>query len=140
MTETLRHWINEGSKVTGAEVQRANEYRTRLFREIESWFEDIDLLLTPTLARPALYIDHDPREPILLDNLLADVPRASWYPYTHPFNLSGHPSITVPAGFTSDGLPIGLQIIGPWLADARVLNAAACFEKIRPWGGIRPGI
>lgn len=138
MSETLRYWIKEGEGVKGVEVQRANEARTSLFREVEGWFEKIDLLITPTLARPALAVDHDPRKPITLDNVCADVPRASWYPYTHPFNLSGHPAITIPAGFTSDGLPIGIQIVGPWLADDRVLNAAACFERIRPWAGKRP--
>ncbi len=138
MTETLRYWIKEGEKIKGVEVQRAYEARTRLFREVESWFEEIDLLIIPTLSRPALAIDHDPREPITLDNTLADVPRASWYPYTHPFNLSGHPAISIPAGFTSDGLPIGLQIIGPWLAEDKLLNAAACFERIRPWSSSRP--
>ena len=138
MTETLRHWIREGEGVTGAAVQLASEARTRLFRQIESWFEDIDLLITPTLTRPAIVADHDPREPITLDNELADVPRASWYPYTHPFNLSGHPAITVPAGFTQDKLPVGLQIVGPWLGDDKVLTAAACFENAQPWINKRP--
>ena len=140
MTETLRYWMEEGNAVKGVEVQRANEARTRLFREVESWFADIDLLVTPTLTRPAIAVDHDPREPITLDNQTADVPRASWYPYTHPFNLSGHPAITVPCGFTSGGLPVGLQIVGPWLADARVLHAAACFERARHWADRRPAV
>ena len=140
MSETLRFWMEEGNSVTGVEVQRANEARTHLFREIESWFTDIDLLVTPTLTRPAIDADHDPREPIMLDNQTADVPRASWYPYTHPFNLSGHPAITVPCGFTSGGLPVGLQIVGPWLADAKVLHAAACFERARPWADRRPAV
>ena len=138
MSETLRYWMREGDGVTGVAVQQANEARTRLFREVESWFEDIDLLVTPTLARPAIAADHDPRDPITLDNQIADVARASWYPYTHPFNLSGHPAITVPCGFTSAGLPVGLQIVGPWLADDKVLQAAACFERARPWADRRP--
>ncbi len=138
MTETLRFWMEEGNDVTGVEVQRANEARTGLFREVESWFTDIDLLVTPTLACPAISADHDPREPIMLDNHTVDVPRASWYPYTHPFNLTGHPAISVPCGFTSGGLPVGLQIIGPWLADDKVLHAAACFERARPWVHRRP--
>ena len=140
MSETLRFWMKEGNGVTGVEVQRAYEARTRLFREVESWFTDIDLLVTPTLTRAAIDADHDPREPIKLDNQTAGVPRASWYPYTHPFNLSGHPAITVPCGFTSGGLPVGLQIVGPWLADDNVLHAAACFERARPWTNKRPSV
>lgn len=140
MTETLRFWMKEGNGVTGVEVQRANEARTRLFRLVESWFTDIDLLVTPTLTRAAIAADHDPREPITLDEKTADVPRASWYPYTHPFNLTGHPAITVPCGFTSEGLPVGLQIVGQWLSDEKVLHAAACFERARPWAERRPEV
>ena len=132
MTETLRFWMKEGNGVTGVEVQRANEARTRLFRLVESWFTDIDLLVTPTLTRAAIAADHDPREPITLDEKTADVPRASWYPYTHPFNLTGHPAITVPCGFTSEGLPVGLQIVGQWLSDEKVLHAAAVLSAPDP--------
>ncbi|MEK9725681.1 MAG: amidase family protein, partial [Rhodospirillaceae bacterium] len=137
MSETLRYWMAEGEGVTGTAVQHAMAARTTLHRQVEGWFEDIDLLVTPTLACPAIAAAHDPRDPIDIDNAPADVPRASWYPYTHPFNLTGHPAITVPCGWTSGGLPVALQIVGPWLADDRVLHAAACFERARPWAGRR---
>ena len=91
------------------------------------------MLVTPTLARPALNINHDPRDPIKIEGEILDEPRASWYPYTHPFNMTGHPVITVPSGWTVDGLPVGLQIVGPWMADGQVLHAAACFERAKPW-------
>jgi Asp-tRNA(Asn)/Glu-tRNA(Gln) amidotransferase A subunit family amidase len=71
---------------------------------------------------------------------LTDEPRAAWYPYTHPFNMTGHPAITLPSGWTKDGLPLGLQIVGPWLADDKVLHAAACFERARPWADRRPSL
>jgi len=138
MSETLRFWMHEGEATTGVEVQLATAARTTLYREVEAWFDDIDLLVTPTLACPAIPADHDPRDPITINGETADGPRASWYPYTHPFNLTGHPAITVPCGFTSAGLPVGLQIVGPWLADDKVLHAAACFERARPWADKRP--
>jgi len=59
-------------------------------------------------------------------------------PFTFPFNLTGQPAASVPCGFTSDGLPVGLQIVGRWHADALVLRAAAGFEAIQPWAQQRP--
>ena len=63
-----------------------------------------------------------------------------WTPFTFPFNMTGHPGASVPCGFTKDGLPIGLQIVGRRLADATVLRAAAAFEKIAPWADRKPPI
>ena len=56
-----------------------------------------------------------------------------WYPYTHPFNLTGHPALTVPAGWTHDGLPVGLQLVGGYLSDAQLLGVARTYELARPW-------
>ena len=59
-------------------------------------------------------------------------------PFTYPFNLTGQPAATVPCGFTSEGLPIGLQIVGRWHAETTVFRAAACFEAAQPWVQARP--
>jgi aspartyl-tRNA(Asn)/glutamyl-tRNA(Gln) amidotransferase subunit A len=56
----------------------------------------------------------------------------------YPFNLTGWPAASVPCGFTSEGLPIGLQVVAPWHQDARCLRACAAFEALRPWEGRRP--
>ena len=61
-----------------------------------------------------------------------------WSPFTYPFNLSHQPAATVPAGFSKEGLPIGLQIVGRRFADTTVLQAAAAYEKARPWAAHRP--
>ncbi len=140
MTETLRYWTAKGAGYSAVELQSAMQIRTTVFRQVQSWFDDVDLVVTPTLARPALPVDHDPREPIEIEGRVLDEPRASWYPYTHPFNMTGHPAITLPTGWTEAGLPVALQIVGPWLADGRVLHAAACFERARPWLDRRPGL
>jgi len=58
--------------------------------------------------------------------------------FMDPFNLTGQPAATVPCGFTSDGLPVGLQIVGRPYADAAVLRAAAGFEALQPWAQHRP--
>jgi amidase len=58
----------------------------------------------------------------------------------HLFAITGQPAISVPAGFTSEGLPVGLQIVGRRFADATVLRVAAAFEAARPWARRRPPV
>ena len=60
--------------------------------------------------------------------------------FTYPFNLSGHPAATVRAGLTANGLPVGLQIIGPRYGDDLVLQAAYAFEQLRPWNDKWPSL
>jgi aspartyl-tRNA(Asn)/glutamyl-tRNA(Gln) amidotransferase subunit A len=97
-------------------------------------FEKYDLLLTPTsAARPfPVGLDH-PAE-------IAGTPVESydWIPFTPPFNLTGYPACSVPCGFTRDGLPIGLQIVGRRYDDVTVLRAARAFEQAQPWSHQRP--
>jgi aspartyl-tRNA(Asn)/glutamyl-tRNA(Gln) amidotransferase subunit A len=97
-------------------------------------FESYDLLLTPTLARPAFAVG--------LDNATEiagrPVPEWAWSPFTYPFNLTGQPAASVPCGFTKGGLPIGLQVVGRRFDDATVLRASAAFEAARPWAQTRP--
>jgi aspartyl-tRNA(Asn)/glutamyl-tRNA(Gln) amidotransferase subunit A len=138
MSETLLRQMDNGAGHTAVELQEAMFERTRVFREIQDWFERYDIVATPTLSRTALAIDHDFFAPIEIDDQVADTVRKAWYPYTLPFNLSGNPAVTLPCGFDADGLPIGLQLIGPHLGDARLIRAAALFEQARPWAAERP--
>ena len=64
----------------------------------------------------------------------------SWAEFSYPFNFSGSPAASVPCGFTNEGLPVGLQIVGKRFADLTVLQASAAFEAIRPWADKRPPI
>ncbi len=66
-----------------------------------------------------------------------------WFPwagFSYPFNFTGQPAATVPAGFTASGMPVGLQIVGRRLADLQVLQASAAFEQARPWAQKRPSV
>ncbi|HET9903409.1 MAG TPA: amidase [Xanthobacteraceae bacterium] len=93
--------------------------------------ERYDLLLTPQMAVPAIEAGREAPA----DGSFGDM-WVEWSPYTYPFNLTQQPAASVPCGFTRDGLPIGLQIVGPARQDALVLRAARAYESLRPFGTI----
>jgi len=138
MSTTLLRQMDDGAHYSATELQEAMFARTRIYREIQGWFQHYDMIATPTLACTALAIDHDFFAPIEIDGEPTDTVRKAWYPYTHPFNLSGNPAVTLPCGWSGDGLPVGLQLVGPHLGDARLLRVAALFEMARPWADRMP--
>ncbi|MGI9478752.1 MAG: amidase [Hyphomicrobiaceae bacterium] len=140
MSETLLRQMDQGRDTSGEDVLKSIFTRTDIYRQVQGWFEETDILVMPTLARTALAIDHDFFSDVVINNKKVGPVRQSWYPYTHPFNLSGNPAITLPAGFSSDGLPFALQLVGRRGEDALLLRAAALFEKARPWSGRRPSL
>ena len=110
--------------------------RLAWWQHLRAFFDKYDLLLTPTTACPPFAVGLDnPTE-------IAGRPAGAyaWIPFTYPFNLTGQPAASVPAGFTANGLPVGLQIVGRRFADAAVLRASAAFERLRPWAQQRPPI
>jgi aspartyl-tRNA(Asn)/glutamyl-tRNA(Gln) amidotransferase subunit A len=110
-------------------------------RELRSWraraaafFERCDLLLTPALVSNEV-------EAAGHEVLLNDGERTSTFALTHftaPFNATGQPAAVVPCGFTPNGLPVGLQIVGRFGDDLLVLQAARAFEEVLPWADARP--
>lgn len=128
--------IQHGVKVTGADYSRGlfqvDQFRTA----VEGFFEQYDLLLTPTMAVPAFPIG---QRPGVIGGKEVD---GFWgyTPFCYPFNVGGQPAASVPCGFSEDGMPVGLQIVGPRGAEARMLRAAASFEEARPWSHHRPPV
>jgi aspartyl-tRNA(Asn)/glutamyl-tRNA(Gln) amidotransferase subunit A len=108
--------------------------RKRIANVMWRFMEGHQFLLTPTAAAAAFPIDRDGPETI---GFVA-VPASAWTPFSAVANLTGQPAATVPAGFTSDGRPVGLQIIGRHLDDIGVLRLSAAFETIAPWAGYWP--
>ena len=110
--------------------------RLSWYEHVRRYFDTHDLLLTPTIATPPFKVG--------LDNPPDIAGRAvepyDWIPFTYPFNLTGNPAASVPCGFTKDGLPIGLQIVGRRFDDVTVLRAAAGYEKLAPWAERTPAI
>ena len=118
---------------SGADYQRAMFQRSDLFRMVQRWFETADYLVTPTLSRTALSIEQDLFEPIEIDGVEAGELRRNWFPYTMPFNITGHPALSLCCGYDTEGLPIGLQIVGRFRDEASVLRAAALYEASEAW-------
>jgi Asp-tRNA(Asn)/Glu-tRNA(Gln) amidotransferase A subunit family amidase len=125
--ETLRR-IRTGENVSAESLQASLEELKRLRHGIAATLADVDLLVTPTTPIPAPTIAKlkenpdllRPHELLLLRN-------------TRPINVWGLPAISVPCGFTSAGLPIGLQIVGPHWGEARVLQVAYAYEQATAW-------
>ena len=112
-----------------AKVFRRYELRERM----RARFESIDLLLTPTTPCTAFAADAD-APPWSADNII------SWMAYTYPFNLTGQPAASVPVGFSSAGLPIGLQMVARINHEVDIFRAAAAYERAQPWAARRPGL
>ena len=129
---SLRESIERGAQWSAVDWVNALGQRTAVYRRVHALLQRFDFLLSPTVSRPALAIDHDPYEPITIGGETAGTIRGAWYPYLWPFNLSGHPAVSLPCGWSADGLPIGLQIVDPWYADRRVLALAGHLERERP--------
>jgi Asp-tRNA(Asn)/Glu-tRNA(Gln) amidotransferase A subunit family amidase len=110
--------------------------RLTWYDHVRRYFDTHDLLLTPTIATPPFKVGLD--NPA--DIAGRPVEAYDWIPFTYPFNLTGNPAASVPCGFTKDGLPIGLQIVGRRFDDVTVLRAAAAFEKLAPWADRKPAI
>jgi aspartyl-tRNA(Asn)/glutamyl-tRNA(Gln) amidotransferase subunit A len=119
---TMRPW-------TAEELTDAVMVRKAVTNKLWRFMTRYDLLLTPTLAVPPFQLHVQGPEKI--DGNI--VPPFKWLAFTFPFNLTGQPAATVPAGFSKDGLPIGLQIVGRHLDDPTVMRAAKAFETAHPW-------
>jgi Asp-tRNA(Asn)/Glu-tRNA(Gln) amidotransferase A subunit family amidase len=133
LTEYAIAFRDYGQRVTGLQVVQANRGRFVMWTRLRDFFHRYDLLLTPTLSVPAFPIGEEPR---VIDG--RPVLPFGWSPFTPPFNLSGQPAATVPCGWSADGLPVGLQIVGRPFEEATVLRAAAAFEAAQPWQQRRP--
>jgi aspartyl-tRNA(Asn)/glutamyl-tRNA(Gln) amidotransferase subunit A len=116
----------QGEKVTAHELLDAQIKRGALGAHMNVFHRDYDLLVTPTLAIAAFDAGKEVADKMLQSRW------TDWTPFTFPFNLTQQPAASIPCGFTKDGLPVGLHLVGPRYADALVLRAARAFETARP--------
>lgn len=119
---SLMEMINDARKYSALDYQQAIVDRAELYNRVRGFFDEFDLLITPTMPDTAYPAEGEP-DVSLFDRL----------PFTYPFNLTGHPAVSVPCGFDQHGRPIGLQIVAGWHRDDLALAAAARFEEACPW-------
>lgn len=128
MDEGLRRMADEGRRVSLADYLAAHTQRTELALHMLRFHERYDLLLTPQMPVPAIEAGRvTPADGRFGDDWI------NWSPYTYPFNLTQQPAASVPCGFSSDGLPVSLQIVGPPRHDEIVLRAARAYESACPF-------
>lgn len=121
---------------TAEDFTDAHTQRKAICNSMWRFMANYDLLLTPTLAVPPFPVHMQGPEKI--EGRMGR--NADWLCFTFPANMTGQPAATIPAGFTRDGLPVGLQIIGRHLDDRTVLRASGAFERARPWAQHWPAL
>jgi aspartyl-tRNA(Asn)/glutamyl-tRNA(Gln) amidotransferase subunit A len=115
-----------GSRLTLLDLQHLHQRRGALGSLMRQFMQRHDLIATPTLPGPAFEARPAGTVPMDAQAMLG------WTPFSYPFNLTQQPACTLPCGFTADGLPIGLQLVGPMFGDTRVLCAAQAYVSTRP--------
>ena len=122
--------IEEGMKLPTYKYSQDSIKRTKLYYIMDEFFERYDLMITPTMPLEAF--DYHLERPQTVGGRVINT-LFGWTPFTYPFNLTGLPAITVPAGLSAAGLPIGLQIVGPRGSDRLILQVAKRFEELAPF-------
>ena len=136
LTDTFAAFIEPGLGMTLADYLMAQSQLTTFLEEAApEYWQDCDILATPTLAVPPFAADL-PLGPEQVSGQKID-PQMEWA-FTWPFNLTGQPAVSIPCGWTAEGLPMGLQLAGRRGDDGLVLRVAAAIEALAPWSHRRP--
>ena len=138
LTWYMREALEAAAELSVEDYLRALGHRDVMRWQMEDQFEKFDLVMSPTMPITAFPVDKYPEE---IGGVKTE-PNPHWgfIPFTHPINTIGYTAATVPCGFSSDGMPIGLQIIGHEGDEETVLAASAAFERARPWVQHRPPV
>lgn len=132
MDPGLRETAEAGRRIPGTQVMEGLQKRRELIASVSRLHQHYDVLLTATVAIPPFEVDREMPE---------DWPGERWWSWAHltfPFNITGQPAISVPCGFTEDGLPIGAQFVGARYREDLVLQAAHAYQRAHPGFTRRP--
>ena len=134
--EEVRQRIDAGATVPATRYLAGFDVRKRLLAEFDTAFQNVDAIVAPTVPVPAPLIG---AESLLVDGEQVGV-RPAIVGHCRPANFTGLPAISVPCGFTRDGLPVGLQLIGRAFDEATVLSIAFSYERANDWRARHPRI
>lgn len=129
LIETGYEYLDDDGEIRDEALATSIETRSRAYAGIQSVLGEYDLLVTPTLAVPPF--PNEDLGPTEIEGVDTD-PILGWL-ITAMFNMTGHPAASVPAGLTDDGLPVGMQIVGPSQDDALIIAASAAYEEVNAW-------
>ena len=132
--DEVRHRLELGRKVLAADYLHAFDLKRKITQEFDAVFENVDAILAPALPIAASRIGE--KEVVIGGE--KETVRSAFVRLNRPANLTGHPAISIPCGFTRAGLPIGLQLIGPHWSEARLLSIALAYEDATEWHKRRP--
>jgi len=121
--EDIRRRLEDGAKTTSTDYILARRTQIEVRKRCEQFFESHDILITPTTPIAAPTIEGN--------DAVEQAGRLTRF--TAPFNLAGLPALSVPCGFTKEGLPIGMQIVSRAWSEAKVLNAGYAYEQATEW-------
>jgi aspartyl-tRNA(Asn)/glutamyl-tRNA(Gln) amidotransferase subunit A len=122
--------VELGTRLGAADIARCQQERYRLNVEVAELFARYDLLVTPACPTTAFAAGGPMPRAIDGENLASPL---HWVAFSYPFNMTGHPAISLPAGLGDDGLPVGVQLVAERGADRLLVRVAHAFERARPY-------
>ncbi len=137
MKATVIWNVEQGRRLTGPDLARAEGLRTEIFERVRVFFETYEFLLAPVNQVPPF--DLTTEYPTSINGVAMET-YIDWMQTCSFITVTGHPAISVPAGFTDDGLPVGLQIVGRHHDDVGVLELAYAFEQATQFHRVRPPV
>ena len=137
LKDTVVWNVEKGLALSGLEVARAEAARTQLFARVQQFLEGYEFLVLPSTSVPPFPVEERYVTEINGEQLATYI---DWLGVTYAITLAGLPAISVPCGFTEEGLPVGLQIVGRYGADFGVLQLAHAFEGATGFGEQRPSV
>jgi aspartyl-tRNA(Asn)/glutamyl-tRNA(Gln) amidotransferase subunit A len=134
MSPTFVQMLDFGKTITVSNLQSTILARTKMYEVLNQYFKNFDLLITPTTAVPTMDLGQ-----VFVPKIAGkSVSPAGWVPFTSPFNMTWIPAASIPCGWSKEGIPIGMQIIGKRFDEKTVLQVSKAFEEIQPWQDKKP--
>ncbi len=138
ISDSFARSIELGEAVTARHLHDALMRRSALFRRVQRVLERVDVVVSPALTAPAIDVTQGHFDPVTIAGETHASLRTGWHPYAFFANLTGHPAISVPSGWSHEGLPLAVQVLGPYGGEALLLDIAERWEQHQPWAERRP--